>query len=145
MNMKIYIVGSMQFAKEMLEAQEALKKMGIESLVPADTNECLDNPELNMDDDHCIKNNIGKECIKIQEQCDAILVLNYEKDGIKGYIGAHTLIEMGLADYIGQKIFILFPHPTKDEARYAMEVKHMNPIILDGDVSKIKDFVNISG
>jgi hypothetical protein len=140
--MKIYIVGSMHFAKEMLEAQETLKKIGIESHVPVDTKECLENPELNMDDDHCIKNNIGKECKKLQEQCDAILVLNYEKEGVTGYIGAHTLIEMGLADYLGQKIFMLFPHPTKEEARYAMEVKHMKPIVLDGDISRIQEYVN---
>ena len=38
---------------------------------------------------------------------DAVLVLNYDKKGIKNYIGGNTLMEIGFAHVLNQKIFLL--------------------------------------
>ncbi|MBL7160569.1 MAG: hypothetical protein ISS93_01820 [Candidatus Aenigmarchaeota archaeon] len=139
--MKIFIAGSMHFAKEMLEAQKLLNGLGFESMIPADTHECVDRPELNMDAEHCFNTDIMRSCMEMQEKCNAILVLNYPRDGIDGYIGASSLMELYLAYYLKQKIFLLHTPPPKDIARSSHEVMHMKPIILNGDISRIKEHV----
>lgn len=65
---------------------------------------------------------------------EAILVCNYEKNGIDGYIGANTLLEMGLAFYLDKPIFLFSPIP---EISYKEEILGMGPIIINGDLKKI--------
>lgn len=67
--------------------------------------------------------------------CDAILVINHEKRGIKGYIGGNTLIEIGVAFYLKKKIYI--QNPVSSELSYKQEIMGMKPVMLDGDLSKI--------
>ena len=69
------------------------------------------------------------------EWSEAILVLNYTKNNILHYIGANTLIEMGLAFYLNKKIFLLNPIP---EITYKEEILGMKPIVIEGDLEKIK-------
>ncbi len=66
---------------------------------------------------------------------DAILVTNYPKNGIDGYVGGNSLMEMGLAHYLRKKIYLLFPVSSK--LNYKEEILGMKPIILDGDISLI--------
>lgn len=66
---------------------------------------------------------------------DAVLVLNFDKNEIKNYIGGNTLIEMGNAYVLDKKIFLLNPIP---EINYKDEIVAMQPIILNGDLEKIK-------
>jgi len=58
--MRIYICGSMNFVKEMLEVKSKVEALGHFVSVPPDINECLENPGLNVDLEHCFKNNIGR-------------------------------------------------------------------------------------
>ncbi len=137
--MKIFIAGSMSFAGKIIETKKVLKEMGFESDFAPDTLDCFNNPhlKLNEDLDHCEQTDIIRSCMNAQEKCDAILLLNYPKDGIDGYIGSNCLIELGLAYYLRQKIFLLYPPPPPEKARYHVEVMHMKPIILDGEISKL--------
>jgi len=66
---------------------------------------------------------------------DVVLVVNPEKRGIKGYIGGNTLMEMGFAYILKKKLFVLYPLP---EMQYSSEIEAMQPIILDGDINKIR-------
>jgi len=66
---------------------------------------------------------------------DAILVLNYDRKGIAGYIGGNTLMEIGFAHVLDKKIFLLNPIP--DIEFYKTEIVAVKPVILNGDVSKI--------
>lgn len=70
------------------------------------------------------------------EWSDAILVVNHNKRGVSGYIGGNTLMEMGLAFYLKKPIYLL--NPVSSELLYKQEVMGMKPIMLDGDISKIK-------
>ncbi|OFZ47433.1 MAG: hypothetical protein A3D92_16850 [Bacteroidetes bacterium RIFCSPHIGHO2_02_FULL_44_7] len=66
---------------------------------------------------------------------DVIVVLNYDKDGIANYIGANTLLEMGLAFHHRKKIYLLNPIP---EMSYKEEVLAMHPTVLRGDLLLIQ-------
>lgn len=65
---------------------------------------------------------------------DAILVTNYDKNDVKGYIGGNTLMEMGLAFFLKKKIYLLNEVP---ELSYKEEILGVKPIILNGDLTKI--------
>lgn len=140
--MKVFIAGSMHFSKQMVQAQKFLEKAGYKTAIPSDAHDCIENPELNMDDEHCWNTDIMRSCMNQQKECDAILVLNYPKDGLDGYIGGAVLIELGLAYFLGQKIFLLLPPPPKEKMRYTQEILHMKPIILNGDIENIKNYTS---
>lgn len=66
---------------------------------------------------------------------DAILVLNLEKHGQANYIGRATFLEIYKAFELGKKIFLYNPIP---ENIFTDELKGINPIILNGDITKIE-------
>lgn len=136
------IIGSMTFAKQMLETKKSLEKLGHKVDVPADIENHLENPNLidDLDSDlkHSRETNVLKKCFDLIAQNEAILVLNHKKNNTEGYIGTSVLMEIGLAYYLGKKIFILNPIPKSADARWAHEVTIMNPKIINGDFSRIK-------
>ena len=73
----------------------------------------------------------GKKII----QNDAILVLNFEKDNQLNYIGGATFLEIFKAFEKGKKIFLFNPIP---ESIFKDELTAINPLIINGDLSKIK-------
>ena len=65
---------------------------------------------------------------------DGVVVLNYEKNGQPNYVGGSTFLEMFKAFELDKKIYLMNPSPDnilKDE------IEGMNPVVLNGDVSKI--------
>lgn len=127
----------MHFAKEMLEAQKILEGLGHEVLVPCDIHECVENPNLNMDIEHCMNTEIDLSCFNKVAESEAIVVLNYPKNNIRGYVGGATLMEIGLARYLKKKIYLLYALPAESELRYALEIKLTKPIILQGNLKNI--------
>jgi len=131
----------MVFAKEMLAAKKQLEELGHEAIVPLDTHDCLAKPELQCDLDWCMSQNLDKDHFNKIAGGDAVLILNYPKNNIQGYIGGSSLMELAIARYLDKKIFILHELPNEDELRYALEIKVMRPIILNGDISNIKNHI----
>jgi len=138
--MKIGIIGSMQFAEKMIEYRDKLIKMGHDAFVTdlyknlvGKTNE--EKEKIKLDN----KNN--RDAIRVfwkaVQGADAVLVLNFDKNGIKNYIGGNTLMEIGFAHVLNQKIFLLNPIP--DIPFYKTEIKAMKPIILNNDLKGIRN------
>ena len=136
--MKIGIIGSMQFTERMLEVRDQLIESGHDAFVTK-----LHGAFIGKSDEE-------KESIKIHQKntmdairefwclmqgADAVLVLNLDKHGIKNYIGGNTLIEIGFAHVLDQKIFLYNPIP--EISYYQTEIEAVKPIIIHGDLSKI--------
>lgn len=140
--MKIMICGSMTFAKEMLKAKKKLEKLGYKVNVPLDTQDHIKNRKLiddfEADYKHSQETNIMKKCFDLIAKSDGILVLNFLKNGIKGYVGTSSLMEIGLAYYLNKKIFLLNPIPKSKDHRFAHELTILNPTILKGNLNLIK-------
>ena len=136
--MKIGLIGSMQFTEKLLEARDKLIAQGHNAFV---TN--LAAPFVGKSDQEkekikiFQKNNQDaiREFWNLMQGADAVLVLNYDKHGIKNYIGGNTLMEIGFAHVLKQKIFLLNPIP--DISFYKTEIEAVKPIILYGDLTKI--------
>lgn len=65
---------------------------------------------------------------------EAILITNYDKNGIAGYIGGNTLMEMGIAFFLKKPIYLLNQIP---EVSYKEEILGMKPTVLHGDLHAI--------
>ena len=144
--MKITICGSMKFAKEMLEAQKSLEQLEHEAIVPIDTQACFENPDLKLNEslEHCAQfsGGIDKDHFDKIADSDAILVLNYPKHGMDGYVGGATLMEIGIARHLNKKIFLLYDVPADEVLRYSLEIRLTNPVILEGDIQRINEFLD---
>ena len=137
--MKIGIIGSMQFTDKMLEVREKLRELGHDGFVTD-----LHKAMVGKTDDEIEKiklhqkynMNAIREFWDMMQGADAVLVLNYDKNGIKNYVGGNTLMEIGFAHVLNQKVFMLNPIP---EMPYCQtEIEAVKPIILNGDFSKIE-------
>ncbi len=138
--MIITICGSMQFHKEMINGKEVLEKAGHTVIIPSGAyNEEVNEAFMNTDEEKInvkIEHDFIREHFRAIQESDVILVLNYDKNGIKGYIGGNTFLEMGYAFGLGKKIFLLNPIPRMD---YLTEMHAMQPSVLSGDLAKIID------
>lgn len=89
------------------------------------------NPSTYMRKAYLMKNHFDKIA-----SSDAIFVVNDQKRGIKGYIGANVLMEMGLAFHFKKPIFVL-SNVSADLPVYE-EVRAMNCIVVNQDLTKVK-------
>jgi len=137
--MIISICGSMQFHEEMSRIQKELETSGHTALVPKSIElmETIGYIHPTIDEAKVaakIQHDFIKEHFRKIEKSDAILVLNFDKKGIKNYIGGNTFLEIGLAYWLGKKIYLLNPVPEMD---YVTEIRAMQPTILNGNLSRI--------
>jgi hypothetical protein len=135
--MKIAIVGSMVFVKEMLATKTDLKKNGHEVFTSNFAEDYVRLPidQVEAKTDYDKNNNDGlKEFCVLIENSEAVLALNYTRKGIENYIGGNAFLELGYAFILGKKIYFLNPIP---EMIYTSELVAMKPVILHGDLSNI--------
>ena len=146
--MKIVICGSITFCDEMNELRADLEKKGHGVISPQrmakdETGEAISIREYHEKmggeppADHelwDLKKTAILDHFKYIEDGDVVLVANYPKKGINHYVGANTLLEMGLALYLSKPIYILFGIP---DIQYKEEILGMKPIILNGDLSNL--------
>ncbi len=137
--MKIGIIGSMQFTDKMLEVRNKLQELGHDAFVTdfhramvGKNDEEIEKIKLHQ------KYNMDaiREFWNAMQGADAVLVLNYDKNGIPNYVGGNTLMEIGFAHVLNQKIFMLNSIPEMPYCK--TEIKAVKPIIIDRDFSKIK-------
>ena len=128
--MKIVVSGNVYMLPDIMEVQEQLetKKHKVFPIF-----EYLDELEE--------KNEKKKEKNRLSffdklTKSDALLVVNNSlKNGRKNYISGSSFLEMGFAHALGKKLFLLQGVP---EVSYKDEILAMNPIILSGNLNKIK-------
>lgn len=143
--MRIAVCGSMIFSQEMLDAKKVLESKGYEVALPDGVEEYIADPSLTgklkdtsraEDAKRKIERDLIKRHYKEIKASDAILVINKEKKGIKGYIGGNSFLEMGFAHVLDKKIFIMYDLSSTQEHIY-QELVAMQPVVLNGDINKI--------
>lgn len=136
--MKVVICGSMFASKEMLTVQVALAELGHSVVVPEFTEEYATMSTIDKVATESVRNKVKHDLIKGYfnkiKDSDAVLVVNVEKGGIRGYIGTNSFLEMGFAHVLGKKIFLLNSFPS---AWHTDEIQAMQPIILNGNVANV--------
>jgi hypothetical protein len=142
--MKIYVLGSTAFMHDMVKAKNDLIALGLNGWIHPDyeafvRGEKQEQLQRAAKGEHAaVKRENDYLRVHYQHilESDAVLIVNNEKNGIKNYIGGNALIEMGQAYVNGKTIFLLNAIPSG--MPYAAEIECMDPICLNGDLSKIR-------
>jgi len=112
--LKITICGSIKFADKLVKIYRELEAFGHRPMMHKEMFGIADGTAKELidgiADNHAEvkkKNNFFRwwhDCIK---SGDAVLICNFDKNGIKNYIGGNTLMEIGFAHVNNKKIFYL--------------------------------------
>ena len=128
----------MQFAERMLEVKDEMGKMGHKSFVTGFAPSLLGKSDKEREKLKISQKN-NQDAIRefwdLMQGAVGILVLNFDKNGIKNYVGGNTLMEIGFAHVLKQKIFLYNPIP--EIPFYKSEIEAVKPTIINGDLSKI--------
>jgi len=135
--MKIFIACSKHFYKEIPTIKDRLESMGHIVSMPNSYDEPMKEEKLKASNpaEHVSwKALMLKKDKENIEPNDAILVLNFDKNNQKNYIGGATFLEIYKSWEMNKKIFLFNPIP---ENILKDEIIGFNPVILNGDLSKI--------
>ena len=140
----IAICSSGSFYKQVLEAEKELRKQGFKVKIPSTARKMRKSGDFDAEHyktwfknpaHYHVKAKLIRRHFKKILESDAILILNYEKNGMAGYIGGNTLMEMALAFHLRKPIYIL--NLVLESSPLYEEIMGMGPIFLNGDLKKI--------
>lgn len=136
--MKIAICGSMSASVQMCEIEKFLTANGHKVFLPKNTekyaNGDLQSETNHESAEHKIHGDLIRGYFDIINNSDAVVVANYEKNGIKNYVGGNSFLEAGFAHVLNKKLYFINDIP---EIMYKDELVAMQPIIIYGDLSKL--------
>lgn len=137
--MKIMIAGSFTFAQEIVKVKKQLEDMGHAVLTTGDLELYAHSPiiknSFNDELHHCIENDSMRDGFNQVAASDAVLVCNYLKNNIRGYLGTSVLMEIAIAYHLAKKVYFLYDYDKSQN--YGLEIAIINPIIINNDLSKI--------
>lgn len=143
--MNLVICGSLAHTYQFAELKTQLEAMGFTVHIPFTAREILagkytleeveaskggaESPQLKT------KIDVIKRYYNLIKKSDIVLVANYEKKGISGYIGGNTFLEMGFAHELEKPLYVLNSLP---DLPYKDEMLAMQPTVLHGDLVKLR-------
>ena len=134
--MKVCICCSLSFTNEVLEIAKKLEALGHEVLLPNSViNRAIEKPDFDPVKAKVATNAVKNHLDKVKA-CDAVLVCNYDKKGVKNYIGANTFIEIAGAHYFDKPIYALNALPEQEYI--SDELLSFDIKVINGDLAKIR-------
>lgn len=135
--MKIFLICSKSFYDRIPEIENELKQAGHVLTMP----NCYGDPtteerykKLGPEEHTKWKGQMIEHSLNLIKDNDAVLVLNFEKNGTKNYIGGATFLEMYDAFRLGKKVFLYNDVP---KGILHDEIMGFDPTVLNGDLSHI--------
>ena len=141
----IAICTSGAFYKQALEVEQQLIELGYRVEIPSTAHRMKRSGDFKIetyktwydDPSHYHKKRaLMEEHFEKIVTSDAVLVLNYTKKGIEGYIGGNVLMEMAIAFHYKKPIFIL--NPIQDDLNIKEEVYGLGSIFVNNDLGEIE-------
>lgn len=135
--MKIFICCSKHFYHKIQPIKEQLEKAGHQITPPNSYDAPFKEEEMKQQSQEA-HINWKANMIRLHEPTirahDAILALNFEKNGQPNYIGGATFLETAKAFELGKKIFFYNPLP---DSIFKDELTAFNPTIIHANLTKI--------
>ena len=135
--MKIFLICSKRFYDHIPPIQEELERQGHVLTMPNCYDDRLAEERHKQlgDEEHARwKAGMIQHSEGVIQNNDAVLVLNFDKDDSKNYIGGATFLEMYDAFRLGKKIFLYNPVP---EGILYDEINGFSPIVLSGKLDRL--------
>lgn len=136
--MKILIICSKAFYKDIYPIKEKLENMGHIIELPNSYYEPdaeAKSWSLGENEHSEFKSRMFRMSAERIGQMDAVLTLNFDKNGKKDYIGGATFLELYEAFMKNKKIYLYNDIP---EGMLFDEIEGFSPIILNGNISEVK-------
>jgi nucleoside 2-deoxyribosyltransferase len=138
---KIFLCASMNFYKELVEVEKQLTSRGFVVDIPVSAKVMKKKNDFEVSHFKGVytpreKAEFIKENFENIRKSDAVLVINNEKNGVKGYIGTNVLMEIGLAYFFKKKIFLWNPIPA--DASYREELLAFEVTSIEKNLDTIK-------
>jgi UDP-N-acetylglucosamine:LPS N-acetylglucosamine transferase len=142
----ITICSSASHYKQVLEIEKQLKALGYRVKIPKTANIMKRTNNFDVSTyktwfankkDYKKKTLLMKEHFKKVLEADAILITNFDKNGLVGYIGGNVLMEMVIAFHYKKPIYIY--NDISADLSIKEEIYGMNPIFLNGDLRIISE------
>lgn len=136
--MRVCICGSMQFIDEMEELAASLTTLGVVAVAPV--RDEADHIWSDLSEAEAIetKRKFIRDYLDEIRASDSVLIANYTKNDVVGYIGANTLMEAAFGCALGKRVSLLFM-PGEQACR--LEALSMADSVLNGDISKFKEIL----
>lgn len=135
--MKIAISSSAKFFDKLSEIKKGLEERGYEVYTPS----LKDSGFEGEDSETKIHYNLIQEHFNQIDGSDGLYVANYDKNGISGYIGGNTFLEMGKAFDCGIPILLLKEIP---DVSHRDEIVAMQPEVVGKNWDKIEEIIRES-
>ena len=136
--MKIFICASKHIYDKIPPIRSQLERMGHEITLPNSYDDPLKEERIKKvsKKDHAEwkASMISLQEKKVEEN-DAVLIVNFEKNGQANYIGGATFLEMYIAFRLNKPVYMMNPFP---ENILKDEIAAFSPVVLNGDLSKIR-------
>ena len=133
--MKIFLICSKSFYNRIPYYETTLKEMGHEITLPNSYDAPETEAKYRGTSEHAKwKASMIKHSEEVIKGMDAVLVLNFDKNGYKNYIGGATFLEIYDAFRLSKKIYFVNELP---EGILKDELIGFNGLVINGDLSKI--------
>jgi hypothetical protein len=144
MNRTITICASVANYHKAFAVQEGLEDRGYTALMPITAEEMRETGNFNVADhktwyddpaDFAQKTAYIKHHLNKIDEADAVVLANYEKNGVAGYVGGNMLLELFYAWLHEKPTFLLYP-VTAEQPLYE-EVMGLSPTVIHGDLDRM--------
>ena len=132
--MKLCIFGAVSLIDRIDALAEELRAAGHEVMTPTQDEDPRTWETASLEEKAAKKRSFIDADIADLKAADAVLIANFPRHGVGGYVGAHTLMEAAFAYALGKEVIFLLeplPQPSRLEALAVMSR------CVGGDVSKI--------
>ena len=140
----VVICSSASFYKQVIEAESILKRAGFRVVIPLTAHKMRRSGDFRVEtyktwfnnpENYKRKGFLTKHHFNKIVKGDSVLVLNYKKKDIDGYIGGAVLAEMAIAFHFHKPIYVL--NSVANTIPYEEEIHAMAPIWLGGELDRI--------
>src|SRR5262245_6794634 len=133
--MKIVVCGSMAFVDEMDALARTLRAEGGEVTTPTRDEAGVAWSDLTLAEATETKRAYVLGYLNTIRGASVVLIANFEKHGVPGYIGPNTLIEAAFGQALSKPVIFLH-HPGEQACR--LEALSLMTSCLDGDIRKLR-------
>lgn len=131
----VCICGSMTFIEEMETLGSSLSELGYQVTTPSRDERDSHWDSLSERDQVSLKRELVEDYLAHIKGCDVVLLANFAKGEVEGYVGANTLMEASFAKALDIPIAVLFdPGPQACQ----LEIRSIINGCLDGDPLRLR-------
>jgi hypothetical protein len=132
---KVAVCGSMAFIDEMEALAAALRVRGEVVHTPVRDEKDFDGDRLALGEAADRKRHYLTGYLEVIRAVDVVLIANFERNGVEGYVGPNALVEAAFGHALGKRV-VLLNRPGRQPCR--VEILAMMTGCLDGEIDRLR-------